>query len=146
MNGVTDRVKVAHGVEADRPGAAVHVETAQNGIYRPGENVLAWRELKRWLFAIGADMPDEPSDAASTLAMRAAELKRRRLAALATRGQVVITIDGIPEPFTILRTGTRWVAVHEGSEQTITVSANDVEPDAISLRQLHDPIEALVDQ
>jgi hypothetical protein len=119
----------------------------QDGIYRPGEYALARRELEHWLHAEGPNMPsDDPSDAAFALAMRAARLNRRRLAATAIRGQVVITVDGTPQPFTILRTATRWVAVHEGPNQTITISANEAEPDAIRLSPLPDPIEALIDQ
>jgi hypothetical protein len=63
----------------------------------------------------------------------------------AERGERLLRVDGRPEPFTFLRLGSRWVAVHRMQLVTITVSGNGVDPDSVRLRPLGDPAEQLLD-
>jgi hypothetical protein len=144
-NGRTTRVRVAHSGPADQPGRALQIETAENKRYRPSEYALARAELERWLHTDSSNLPTNRSDAGLTIAWRASDRERRQRAAIATRDQAPIRVDGKPELFTILKSGQRWVAVRQRSAETLTLSANDVDPTTINLTPLVNPIDGLLE-
>lgn len=141
----TTRVTIAHGSAGDKRSPELHVETAQNERYHESEYTLARGELERWLHSEPPNLPTDRSDAGLTIAWRASDRERRQRAAIATRDQAPIRVNGKPELFTILKTGQRWVAVRQRSAETITLSANDVDPTTINLTPLVSPIDGLLE-
>ncbi len=142
-NGVTNSVKVRHGVRADQAGPALEIETTEREQYRDTEYVSARRELERWLHSPGADLPTERSDAGLIIAWRALDRERRRRAATAVRGEMLVRVDGNLEPFVCVQCDEHWVAVRHREHQTLTIAARQIDPDGLDLRPLREPVSEL---
>jgi hypothetical protein len=138
------KVTVAHGVPADQPGSAVHIETAHNEQYPQTEYSLARRELERWLCGERTSAPTDRSDAGLVVGWRTSARERRKQVAKAVQSRIRIQIDDELEQFTVVQAGTRWVAVCQRTTETITISAQDTDPAAISLKVLARPVDELL--
>jgi hypothetical protein len=129
-----DRVRsvtLAHGDPWDPEAPVVRVEsrTAEE----PVERIFAAQELAATLFhetgehtgahraPFGPDDPDSWWD------------------------PVELGVDRVPTPFRLLRSGAHWVALGRGDGCLITVAARHVEPDAVRLVTIDDPVAYLDD-
>lgn len=141
----TTAVKVAQATSVERGAPQLNVETAVNGKYPLSQRIHATAELaNQCKLGIRPPQPDR-SEAARVLARHAAFRERIRFAACAEHGERLLWVDGRHEPFTFLRSGVSWVAARRMQEVTITISANDLDPDSLSLRRLADPVLELFD-
>jgi len=77
------------------------------------------------------------------VAWRQRDRERRQRAAIATRGEVQLRVQGELEPFCCLRSDDSWVAVHHRTSLTLTIAAQHVDPASLDLRPLRDPIAEL---
>jgi hypothetical protein len=142
-DGIVDRVTVQHGTPADQPGPTLQIKTAQNDCHHASEYAHARAEFERWLHSKGSDLPTDRSDAGLTIAWRQLDRQRRRLAATATRSDVLLRVDGDLEPFCCIRSDDDWVAVRHRTSQTLTIAAKQVDPASLDLRALRDPTSDL---
>ena len=140
---VVDSVTVQHGTRADQPGPTLRIETAQNDRHHDSEYAQARAELDHWLHCKGSGLPTDRTDAGLIVAWRQRDRERRRLAATATRREVQLRVDGELEAFCYLRLDEYWVAVHQGTSQTLTIAAQHVDPASLDLRPLRDPVADL---
>jgi hypothetical protein len=80
------------------------------------------------------------SDAATTLWFAARRRDRRAAAMGAIQPELVMTIDGTPQPFLRLSAPTgRWVAVRRHDDLIITIAVRDIDPTALTLEPIADP-------
>lgn len=142
-NGVVNRVKVRHGARADQAGPSLEIETTEREPHRDSEYVSARNELERWLHSPGADLPTERSDAGLIIAWRTLDRERRRRAATAVRGEILVRVDGNLEPFVCVHSDEHWVAVRHRENQTLTIAARQIDPDSLDLRPVRDPVSEL---
>ena len=87
----------------------------------------------------------ERSEAGRAIAWHSVDRERRKLVARALGRERSLLLDGRPESFGFLEVGERWVAVHQFPAWTITVSANEIEPESLSLKPIEHPLEELLD-
>jgi hypothetical protein len=58
----------------------------------------------------------------------------------AIQTELVMTIDGTPQPFLRLSAPTgRWVAVRRHDDLIITIAVRDIDPTALTLEPIADP-------
>jgi hypothetical protein len=134
-NGRTRELRIAHSIRGE-PETIAQVQTL-NDPSPDSEDALVRRALAGWL----DENPRSKgrSHAARALARHASERAARQLAATAASEIVLIHLDGAREEFTSLRAGHRWAAVRRRAAETITITAANLNPAAITLAPLGDP-------
>ena len=87
----------------------------------------------------------EASHAAVTLWLAARDRTARGKVLAAVRSEQLISIDGTPAPFLTLTAATgHWVAVRRHSDLVITIAGSDVDPTAITIEPISDPLARLL--
>jgi hypothetical protein len=138
------QISVAQPAKAHGPEPRLIIETAVNDEFEDSEQALARRELEGWLHEEMPPPAVERSEAGRAIAWHSVDRERRKLVARAKVSKRSLLLDGQPEPFVFVEAGERWVAVHRLPALTITMSANKIDPDALSLRPIDRPVKKLL--
>jgi hypothetical protein len=93
------------------------------------------------LFSV--DPSEEEQDGAFVLSIRVAQRSGRERALAAPLEHVTITVDGVPTPFVLVRSGNHWAAVARVNATIVTLTAIDLDPGEVRLRVISDPETAL---
>ena len=145
--GVVHRVThigVAQPARAHGQEPRLIIETDLDNAPEASAYELARRQLESWLYAELPPPIVDRSEAGRAVAWHTVDRERRKLAARAHVGERSILLNGRLTPFTFLEVGERWVAVHQIQGSTITVSANQIDPDALRLKPIDHPVEELL--
>lgn len=142
------KLTVGHDTEETDDPLTVPGLTVTTAICEFHDDVLAHarQALEMWVY----DDHNRPkseglSDAATTLWFAARRRDRRAAAMGAIQTELMMTIDGTPQPFLRLSTPTgRWVAVRRHDDLIITIAARDIDPTALTLEPIADPAARLL--
>ena len=138
------QISVSQPAGARGPEPRLIVATALNDGFEDSERALARRELEGWLHEEMPPPSVERSEAGRAIAWNSVARERRKLVARALVGERSLLLDGRPESFAFLEVGERWVAVRQLAAWTITVSANEIKPESLSLKPVERPVEELL--
>jgi hypothetical protein len=138
------QISVTQPAKAHGPVPRLIIETALNDRFADSERALARRELEGWLLDAMPPPSVERSEAGRAIAWHSVDRERRKLVARALAGERSLLLDGRPESFGFLEVGERWVAVRQFPAWTITVSANEIKPESLSLKPIERPVERLL--
>jgi hypothetical protein len=140
--GTMTSVAVEHGAPAGAPGPALWVQTEQEPDRHESERARARSTLAGALSEDVTAWP-ERSQAGLAILLHVRERERLRRAARAIAADRTLLVDGEPTSFATVAAGDRWVAVARRGALVISVSARDVDPGAVELATLADPLREL---
>jgi hypothetical protein len=135
-------VRVTHGSEDRGAGPRIDVRSAIDDDPQGLDlTAVAGDALADSLFSV--DPSEEEQDGAFVLSIRVAQRSGRERALAAPLEHVTITVDGVPTPFVLVRSGNHWAAVARVNATIVTLTAIDLDPGEVRLRVISDPETAL---
>jgi hypothetical protein len=137
---ITD-IRVAQPANATPHGRRLEITTALAIEGSSSDQIVARAALYEWLRSMLPPPNIQRSEAGRTIAWRAVDRERRKLAAQAEARSQSLMLNEQPATFTLLVVGERWIAVGRSRGLRITVSATSLDPNDLSLRPINKMLE-----
>lgn len=134
-------IRVAQPTKATPRGRRLEITTELASDDSSSDHAVARAALNEWLRSMLPPPNIQRSEAGRTIAWRAVDRERRKLATKAEARLQSLMLSDQPAPFTLLVIGERWIAVGGSGGLRITVSATSLDPNALSLRPINKELE-----